>query len=211
MEMARKNRRTDRGYSYPGWSRFVRGTVITLVFAAIAVWSARAFGRTVTFAFSINWLLAAWAILLGRALQSRSGAWDGLALQLPARYYVTRPFEKGGRIYDYLGTGWYKRLLRRVLWTVNPTQLRSRPDARQTMIAGTRAAEAGHLLIFVVITGFTLQALFAGWWDTAGWLLLFNLLHNGYPVLSMRQLRARLNGSFVRTRRFNAQRVASLS
>ena len=145
MEMAGKNRRTDRGYSDPAWSRLVRGTVITLVFAAITVWSARAFGRTVTFAFSINWLLAAWAILLGRALQSRSGAWDGLALQLPARYYATRPFEKGGRIYDYLGTGWYKRLLRRVLWTVNPTQLRSRPDARQTMIAGTRAAEAGHL------------------------------------------------------------------
>jgi hypothetical protein len=185
---------TDLPQHDPRWSRFVRGTVITLVFAAIAVWSARAFGRTVIFAFSINWLLAAWAILLGRALQSRSGAWDGLALQLPARYYATRPFEKGGRIYDYLGTGWYKRLLRRVLWTVNPTQLRSRPDARQTMIAGTRAAEAGHLLIFVVITGFTLQALFAGWWDTAGWLLLFNLLHSGYPVLSMRQLRSRLNG-----------------
>jgi hypothetical protein len=43
-----------------------------------------------------------------------------------------------------------------------------------------------------VITAITVWALASGWWETAGWLLFFNLLHNGYPVLSMRQLRTRL-------------------
>jgi hypothetical protein len=61
------------------------------------------------------------------------------------------------------------------------------------MIQGTCDAETGHLFILLVITGITFWALASGWWDTAFWLLLFNLLHNGYPVLSMRQLRARLN------------------
>jgi hypothetical protein len=61
------------------------------------------------------------------------------------------------------------------------------------MIERTKDAETGHLFIFLVITGITFWAFASGWWDTAGWLLLFNLLHNGYPVLSMRQLRARLN------------------
>jgi hypothetical protein len=54
---------------------------------------------------------------------------------------------------------------------------RARDDDR-----GTKDAETGHLFIFVAITGLTVWALASGWWDTAGWLLLFNLLHNGYPV-----------------------------
>jgi hypothetical protein len=61
------------------------------------------------------------------------------------------------------------------------------------MIEHTKDAETGHLFILLVITGITVWALASGWWGAAGWLLLFNLLHNGYPVLSMRQLRARLN------------------
>jgi len=61
------------------------------------------------------------------------------------------------------------------------------------MIRATQNPEAGHLVIFVVIVGITLWALASGWWDTAAWLLLFNLLHNGYPVLSVRQVRARLH------------------
>jgi hypothetical protein len=61
------------------------------------------------------------------------------------------------------------------------------------MIRATQDPEAGHLVIFVVIMGITLWALLSGWWDTAAWLLLFNLLHNGYPVLSVRQIRARLD------------------
>src|SRR4030095_8218584 len=112
-------------------------------FAIIVVWSARS-GRTVGFAFGVNWILAAWALSLGRVLQSRSGAWDGLSVRLPAWYYATRPFEKGGRIYDYLGVRWYQRLLRPVLWSVEPARLRSR-GVRQTMIRETQNPEPGHL------------------------------------------------------------------
>ena len=61
------------------------------------------------------------------------------------------------------------------------------------MIERTKDAETGHLFILLAITGITVWALASGWWDTAGWLLLFNLLHNGYPVVSMRQLRGRLD------------------
>jgi hypothetical protein len=135
----------------------------------------------------------AWAITLGRLLQSRSGAWDGLSIQLPASYYATRPFEKKGRAYDYLGVPRYRRLMRRFLWSVKPSLLRSQPGARAAMIRSTHNPEAGHLLIFAVIIGITLWAMVSGWWSTVAWLLLFNLLHNVYPMLSMRQLRARLD------------------
>jgi Glycosyl-4,4'-diaponeurosporenoate acyltransferase len=183
----------DRPQRNARWSPVLSGTIITIGFAVIIVWSARSYGRTVGFAFGVNWILMAWAIWMGRVLESRNGGWDGISCRLPASYYTTRPFEKGGRIYDYLGVRWYQRLLSRVLWFVNPALLRSQPGARQTMIRATQDPEAGHLLIFAVILGITLWALVSGWRDTVAWLLLFNLLHNGYPVLSVRQIRARLS------------------
>jgi hypothetical protein len=171
----------------------VIAAVVTIGFAVIVVWCVRSFGRSVLFAFLINWILMAWAITLGRILQSAEGAWDGLSVQLPATYYATRSFEKDRRLYDLIGVRWYRRLLRPMLWTERPTRLRSEQSAREEMIRATHNPEAGHLLIFVVISGITIWALISGWWWSVAWLLLFNILHNGYPILSMRELRARLN------------------
>jgi len=168
----------------PARSRLLIGTLATVTCAAIVGLSARSFGRSIVFAFGVNWVLSAWATILGLHVAP---------LRLPAPYYSTRPFEKGGRVYDRLGVRWYRQALRRVLWSVNPALLRSQPAAQETMIEGTKDAETGHLLIFVLITGMTVWAFVSGWWGSAGWLLLFNLLHNGYPVLSMRQLRARIS------------------
>jgi hypothetical protein len=173
--------------------RLVIGTLTTILFAGVVAWSARSYGRTVGFAFGVNWILIAWAILLGRVMEFPRGRRNGLSIRLPEWYYVTRSFEKGGRLYDYLGIRWYRRLLGPWLWAVKPALLRSEPGARQTMLRATRDPEAGHSIIFVVIIGITIWALVCGWWDAAAWLLLFNLLHNAYPVMSMRQIRARLD------------------
>jgi hypothetical protein len=166
------------------WIRVLTGTALTVTFAAAVVWGARAFGRSIVFAFGVNWVLMLWAIMF---------ASNVVPLRLPAQYYAARPFEKAGLVYDLLGVRWYRRALRPVLWSMKPALLRSQPAARDTMIERTKDAETGHLFIFLVITGITFWAVASGWWDTAGWLLLFNFLHNGFPVLSMRQLRARLN------------------
>lgn len=173
------------------WIRLLTGTALTITFAVSVVWGARAFGRSIVFAFGVNWVLMIWAIMF---------ASNVVPLRLPAHYYATRPFEKVGRVYDLLGVRWYRRALRSVLWSVNPTLLKSQPAERETMVERTKDAETGHLLIFLVITGITIWALASGWWDAAGWLLFFNLVHNAYPVLSMRQLRARLNAGSDRLR-----------
>jgi hypothetical protein len=186
------SRMIDRSQQEARWAPIVSGTLVTFGFAVVLVWAGRRYGQTVAFAFGINWVLIAWAIWLSRILESRSGAWDGINARLPDSYYAMRPFEKNGRVYHYLGVRWYRRLLGPILWSVNPALLRSQRDARQTLIRATQAPEAGHLVIFVVISGITLWALARGWWDTAAWLLLFNVLHNGYPVLSLRQIRDRL-------------------
>jgi hypothetical protein len=164
------------------WIRYVSGVLVTIAFAIIVVWTARAFGRSAFFAFGINWLLGAWAFVVAQYVP----------LRLPARYYRLRPFERAGRLYDRVGVRWYRRWLRRYLWTVDPALLRSRPGAREYMIDAAQGAEAGHLLILVFIGGITVWAAASGWWEAVPWLVVFNLLHNGYPVLSMRQFRARL-------------------
>ena len=174
------------------WIRLLTGTALTVTFAAAVMWGARAYGRSIVFAFGVNWVLMVWAIMFASIV---------VPLRLPAQYYATRPFENAGRVYDLLGVRWYRRALRPVLWSVNPALLRSQAAARETMIERTKDAETGHLFILLVITGITVWAFASGWWDAAGWLLLFNLLHNGYPVLSMRQLRARLNAASNRLQR----------
>lgn len=162
--------------------RYLFGALVTIAFAIILAWTARAYGRTAFFAFGINWLLIAWAIVLAQFVP----------LRLPARYYRLRPIEQAGRLYDRVGVRWYRRWLRRFLWTVDPALLRSRPGAREYMIDAAQGAEAGHLIILVLIGGITVWAAARGWWEAVPWLVAFNLLHNGYPVLSMRQFRARL-------------------
>ena len=178
------------------WTPFVWATVITAGFAAGTTmglkWATRGYGRTVVFAFVLNWMLIGWAIGLSQVLESRRDAWDGIAVRLPASWYALRPFEKSGRLYKWLGVGWYRRLLRPVLWSVKPARLRSERDGRQTLLRATRDPEAGHLIIFVVIFGITIWALVRRWFDGAAWLMVFNILHNAYPVVSLRQIRARL-------------------
>ena len=163
--------------------RFVKATLVTIGVALILFWAARSYGRSLGFAFGVNWLLIVWS----------HPSFGVFPLRLPAGYYSMRPFERRGRVYDRLGVRQYQRLLRPVLWSVDPALLRSQRDARATMIQATYDPETGHLIIFVVVMGITLWAAANGWWDAVAWLLLFNLLHNGYPVLSMRQIRARLD------------------
>ena len=118
---------TDRSQQDAGWAPFVSGTLITIGFAVVLIWGARTYGRTVGFALGVNWILMAWAISLGRVLESRSGAWNGLSVRLPASYYATRPFEKGGRVYDYLGV-----LLVPAIATSCPVVCESSPSQIQT-------------------------------------------------------------------------------
>lgn len=164
------------------WGFVGYGTLLTIPYALVLGWGARSFPRSPLFAFGINWLLVVWTVQLSQLRP----------LRLPAAYYDTRGFERDGRIYTWLGVHRYRRTLRPMLWSVKPALLRSTPGARETMMRSTYDPETGHLLIFVVIMGMTLWAAANAWWDTVAWMALFNVLHNLYPVASMRELRARL-------------------
>jgi len=84
----------DQARHKAAWIRWLNGTALTVAFAVAVVWGARVWGRSIAFAFGVNWLLIIWAIMF---------ASNVVPLRMPARYYATRRFEKAGRVYDLLG------------------------------------------------------------------------------------------------------------
>ena len=135
-------------------------------------------------------------------------------LVAPARfgrsYYRVHAFERSGRLYERLGVRHFQRFLRRV-GSMNPwLRYRPGPSASTTLVAATEGSETAHLLIFIMLAVVSGVFVRRGWWDTAGWLLFFNIVHNAYPVLSLRSVRARAdrcfespseNGESIRRRR----------
>ncbi len=66
-------------------------------------------------------------------------------------------------------------------------------SGRLYQLLGVRVSQ---VFIFLVVAAVAADAMRKGWWDTAGWLSLFNVLLNAYPVLSLRYVRVRVERIF---------------
>ena len=137
--------------------------------------------ESLSFAFWINWILMLWAYLI-----HRTGA-----VNFPQGYFEIRPFEK--EIYCLLGVRYYQRLLRRISIFNPQLHLGGGRGDLVRLEKAMRGAEQAHAMIFVIVSVFMLYALFRGWWATAFWYFLFNMLFNGYPVMVQRFNRSRTN------------------
>lgn len=163
----------------------------TAIAAAATVWSLQAFGaRSVWFAFLVIWIPVSWMAVVGRLL----------GVRLPARWAALRDVERDGRVYELLGVRVAKRLLRRGPLAVFAPALRlpdvPTGDALARLQERMREAEAMHGVLFVASLGVVVNAAVRGWWDAAGWTLLFNVLINAYPVMLQRYNRALLRHRF---------------
>ncbi len=160
--------------------------IIATVGAAVLLkWSSDNFGfQSIAFAFLANWLMMAWIAILGQTL----------VFTYPPRYFTIKPFERDGRIYEMAGVRVFKKLVRRgPLSIFSPTlRFKSGKSALPMLEQEMRKAEAGHLTIFLVILLFAGMAMVRGWFSSAGWLLLFSILLNGYPIMLQRYNRIRL-------------------
>lgn len=159
--------------------RFLRtvGVVaITLIFASILLLFAQEVGiHSLMFAFFSNFFLMLWVNLLFRIAPP----------PLTSPYFEPKPFERGGRPYRSLGVVTFGKILKWLKWDRNGrrAQFDGSPASITILENETRSAEAGHGIIFLLMLGLTFYALAQGWWDAAGWLTLFNLIFNAYPVL----------------------------
>ncbi len=171
--------------------RVVLVVVATVVAVLLLVWSLQFFGAdSVWFAFFVVWVPMTWLGTVSRVVRPR----------LPEAWHRLRPFERDGRLYELLGVGLAKRLLRRgPLAAFNPDlHLPSEPTPERLahLDQRMRDAEASHAILLVLTLGVVLNAALRGWWAAAGWTLLFDVLMNGYPVMLQRYNRARLSSRY---------------
>ena len=167
--------------------RLVVFVVVTAAAVYLIVWSLDAFGfRSPVSALLVNWLGMSWVALVGQTAH----------FVFPPRYYEVKSFEGTGQLYECLGIRLFKSLVRRGPLTIFSPTLRFPKDrtvpAMQHLDGEMRKAETGHVLIFVLMLLFSLYALLRGWFDAAGWVLLFNILINGYPIMLQRYNRIKL-------------------
>jgi glycosyl-4,4'-diaponeurosporenoate acyltransferase len=173
---------------------------VTTGMAAFMAWSLRAFGaRSVRFALLVVWLPLAWFALLARVLELRRPV-----LRLPVQVHALRAVERDGRMYELLGVRVAKLMLRRGPLAVFAPDLRLPADPTPAAVAGLdermQQAEALHEILLVVTLAVAVNAAVRGWWGTAGWTLLFNVLGNGYPAMLQRYNRALLAQRFGASR-----------
>ena len=97
-------------------------------------------------------------------------------------------------------SGWFKRLLRRGPLAVFNPDLHLPADPSTANLAHLdqrmRDAEASHFILLVLTFGVVVHAAARGWWGAAGWVLLFDALVNGYPVMLQRYNRGLLSRRF---------------
>lgn len=162
--------------------------VVTIMVALLVIWSIDAFGfRSPVAAFLINWLVMSWLAMSALSIP----------FPLPSEYYAFKAFESSGQLYERLGIRLFKKLVRRGPLSIFSPTLRfpkkKTVAALQQLDQEMRKAEAIHVFIFIVMWLFISFAVLRGWFDAAGWLLLFNVLINGYPVMLQRYNRIKLH------------------
>jgi hypothetical protein len=157
--------------------------IVSAIHLYLLKWLLDAFGfRSFTFALLSNWLIVSWVALVGQFF----------SLVLGSAYYRIRPFEQGGRLYEKVGIRFFQKLVGRGPWAIlNPTLRFSRRRAQLAALEREMCkAEAGHLVAFHTMAVATFFAAIQGWLDAAGWLMLFNIPLNLYPVMLQRRNRA---------------------
>lgn len=162
----------------------------TIVVAALT-WAVVALGADgVLFSFLVVWLPMVWLGTVSRVVVPR----------LPARWYRLRGFELDGRCYELVGVRSAKRLLRRgPLSRFNPDlhlPAERTPERLAHLDQRMRDAESSHAILLVLTLGLAMLQAAVGRWASAAWIVVFNLLMNGYPVMLQRYNRALLRQRF---------------
>lgn len=146
-----------------------------------------------SFSMAFNFLLMFWVAVFESQVKP--------ALDSP--YFDTYPFEKQGKIYRMLGVEWYRAILVKSGWEKLRQQTMPISKSHQAFLAyerGSRVAEAGHLVVGIIVLIVTGYVAFTYSFRAIGWLVLFNLFLNVYPVLLQRYTRPRLRRMIAKFR-----------
>ncbi len=167
----------------------VMGATVVSATVMLVVWD-RLGPSSTAVAFLVVWVPMTWLGTISHVIP----------LRLPRRCHELRNVERDPRLYELLGVKIVKRLLRRGPMAVfNPglhLPTERSPKRLTELERRMEAAEASHLVLLVVTLAVVLHAALRGWWLTAGLILLFDVLMNGYPVMLQRYNRALLHARY---------------
>jgi len=111
------------------------------------------------------------------------------------KYFISKPFEREGSIYLWLGVKYYKYLLKIIGWEKiirKDQSVKNHLDSLTNYKIWTQGSEAIHLFASIYVIAFTI---WTGWKYSIGdvyWLILFNIIVNVYPVMLQRYNRPRV-------------------
>lgn len=161
--------------------------LLIIIFTAGAVYALVYFMKMDGFAFAwaLNFLLMFCVLAFTETLKSPLGS----------SFYTVQSWEKRGRIYEGLGIHFYRKLL---VWTgweklnkKNAPVVKS-TDALVHLHYQTKKSELGHLIILVIVLGFTVYVAMTYGVVKSLPLMVLNILLNLYPVFLQRYNRPRI-------------------
>lgn len=137
------------------------------------------------FAWTLNFLLMMCILMFTETLKS----------PLTSPYYNQKEWENWGKIYEYIGIHAFRKLL---IWTgweklnkkANPVEKNT--NSLIQLHYKTKESELGHILIFIIVFGFTLFVAVEFGVLNSLWLLSLNIVLNLYPIFLQRYNRPRL-------------------
>lgn len=120
---------------------------------------------------------------------------ETLKSELKSKYYSEKEWERKGKIYESLGVNGFRKVLVWIGWEklnkkANPVEKNLK--ALLHLEYRTRQSELGHLIIFFIVTGFTIYVALTFGLLASLWLFILNTVLNLYPIVLQRYNRPRL-------------------
>jgi hypothetical protein len=121
---------------------------------------------------------------------------ETLKSQFTSPYYEEKKWEARGKIYEFLGINFFRKLLVWVGW--ERLNKKSNPIEKNTKALmhlqyRTKQSELGHIIILFIVLGFNIFVAFEFGILESLWLLILNVLLNLYPIFLQRYNRPRLD------------------
>jgi hypothetical protein len=119
---------------------------------------------------------------------------ESLKSNFSANFYEEKTWEDRGKVYELLGINFFRKLLLWIGWEklnkkANPIEKNT--EALNLLLHRTKQSELGHIIIFIIVMGFTVFVAVKHGIHESLWLLGLNILLNLYPIFLQRFNRPR--------------------
>jgi len=138
------------------------------------------------FAWVLNLMLMTCVFIFTETLKS----------EFTSPYYNDKKWERNGKFYESLGINLFRKLLVWIGWeklNKKPSPIENRSNSLIQLQYRTKQSELGHIIIMVIVLGFTIFVAFKYGIGHSSWLIILNILLNLYPIFLQRYNRPRLN------------------